>query len=177
MPVEVMKLIVGKYRYQVNALRENDRIYFQFPYNPALMAEIKAMKGASYHGYDAENGKEDQARWLVANLGSAKVWSIPVEPRNIFQLQYLQGQNPYERYDAPIVPFTAARGEMRSHQVTATAFELTRHYCIDAGEMGVGKTLSVIETILMLTRLSPLAPGSILLFEPAQLRHARRVPR
>jgi hypothetical protein len=138
-----IKLQVGNRRYPVIQMKSGDRLYFSFSYNPSLMAEIKAFEGAAYHGYKEEGEK----KWLISTIGACKVWSIPINPRNMFQLDFLMGGNPYAKYDTPIGAYAKLREDMRDHQVVATAFELARHYCIDAGEMGVGKTLSAIETM------------------------------
>jgi SNF2 family DNA or RNA helicase len=93
-----------------------------------LLEEIKAMEGAKWHGFD--------------ELNPRKCWSIPNTGRNRFQLAYLCGENPYQWYDLPIIDFTDEGAY--AHQNHQTAFELTRHQCIIAAEMGVGKTRAVI---------------------------------
>lgn len=142
-----IKLRTGGYLYPAKATEDKGRLYLQFAYNKALLAEIKAMNGAKWHGF------EDPPR---------KVWSIPINPRNKFQLEFLQGRNPYAPYDKPLVldgiPETRYHlGKQREmklfrHQPEMTAHMLQRHApgCIVAGEMGTSKTLSAIMSMEIL---------------------------
>jgi SNF2 family DNA or RNA helicase len=97
-----------------------------------LKDEIKAMAGSKWHGYDPVNPK--------------KVWSALDCERNRFQLQYLQGQNPYAHWDRPLEHWVYDR-PLREHQVLMADHMLTYHYCVIAAEMGTGKTLSAIEAM------------------------------
>ena len=124
------KLRAGKYMVPATLTFENDRIYLQFKYSKTLIAEIKAMRGNRWHGFDKINPR--------------KIWSIEDCPRNHFQLDYLQGKKPYAHYDAPITKHDYSR-PLYYHQKELADFGLTSHHCIIAGEIGVGKTLSAIE--------------------------------
>ncbi len=121
---------------KVTITKEEERLFFQFPFNKPLMAEIKEMEGAKYHGYDEHNPR--------------KIWSIKDCDRNRFQLAYLANpggqdpKNPYFDYDKPLVKLTALPRTLYQHQLDLVAHGLTRHYCIFAAEMGTGKTLSAI---------------------------------
>lgn len=126
-----VKLRAGKYRLPATLMYKDDRIFVQFKYSKALIAEIKAMSGAKWHGF------EDPPR---------KIWSIADNQHNAFQLDYLQGLNPYLLYDRKIIKHDYTR-PLYAHQKNATDFILARHYCILAGEMGCGKTLCVIEAM------------------------------
>lgn len=95
----------------------------------ALKNEIKAMAGAKWHGYD------DRPRMI---------WSVLDCERNRFQLAFMQGKNPYARWEKSLQEFTYER-PLRQHQELMANFGLTYHYCILAAEMGTGKTLSAIE--------------------------------
>lgn len=136
--IETVKLIVGKYKYPVQMETRGNRLFFSFPYNPDVMAELKIMEGAKWHGFD----EVPEKKWSVANT-----------VRNAFQLAFLQGRDVYKYYDAPLLPFTPRRGVkvnptdpgLRLDQVESCQVVLTRHYCILAEEMGVGKTLELIE--------------------------------
>jgi hypothetical protein len=112
-----------------NMAVEGGYIYFQFRYNKPMLEEIKNMSGAHWCGFDTP---------------PVKVWRVTNNHRNRFQLIYLQGGNPYEFYDRELEDFTSSR-PLRMHQIQMTKHGLTRHYCIIAGEMGVGKSLSAIE--------------------------------
>jgi len=131
MPEIIIKVKAGRYMKPVKLDYQGKRIFVSFKYNKTLIAEIKSMQGARWHGFD------DPPR---------PIWSIENCARNSFQLEYLQGLNPYERFDRPLVDVVFDRN-LYDHQKLMTRFALTRHYCIFACEMGTGKTLSAIEVI------------------------------
>lgn len=130
----ILKLVVTtkqgtKVKTPVTVKYEKNRIWFvKSPYT--LKDEIKSMKGSKWHGYDPVEPK--------------KVWSALDCERNRFQLQWLQGQNPYEWWDKPLEHWEYDR-PLRAHQELMTDHMLTYHYTIIAAEMGTGKTLSAIE--------------------------------
>lgn len=126
-----IKVNVGKYKIPIDLEFQGDRIFCAFRYNKALLAEIKDMDGAKWHGFDPK---------------PRKIWSIANSPRNIFQLARLQGLNPYKHYDQPLVPAKSKRPLMR-HQYIMKSHILTRKRCAIFGEMGTGKTLPAIEAI------------------------------
>jgi len=133
--LEEVKLIVqrknGKYRYPAKLHREDGRIYFmKSPFE--LKDEIKAMKGSRWHGHIPDDGR--------------KIWSVLDCCRNNFQLNYMQGGNPYENWDQPLKNFGYSR-PLYDHQKLMSDHCLTYHYKILAAEMGVGKTLSAIEVM------------------------------
>ena len=127
----IYKMVAGKYRVPVTLTPSHNgkNIEFSFRYNKALMAEVKAMEGARWHGYD------DPPK---------KVWSVKNNSRNWFQIDFLRERNPYASYDLPLLQFEYKR-PLYAHQQEMVAHGLTRHYCIFAGEMGTGKTLAAIE--------------------------------
>lgn len=110
---------------------EGDRIAVQFGFNRTLIAEVKAMEGARWHGFETPK---------------RKIWTIKDSPRNAFQLAYLQGKNPYAHYDKDILENSYER-PLYEHQGEIADFMLTRHYCVIAADCGVGKTLSAIEAM------------------------------
>ncbi len=126
-----IKIKVGKFLRPVTLDYRDDRIFVLFKYNKAIIAEIKSMEGATWHGFDTP---------------PLKVWSIANSPRNEFQLDFLQGKNPYAHYDTEIIENVYTR-PLYDHQKAMSDFALARHHCIIAGEMGVGKTLSAIEVM------------------------------
>jgi len=121
----------GSYRYPVTITIRDDRFFFSFGYNPKLIAEIKAMQGAKWHGFEEPPIKQ---------------WSVPITDRNAFQINYLMERNPYAKFDAPLVEITTKR-PLYTHQRETKAFILTRKTCIVAEEMGLGKSLAAIEAI------------------------------
>ena len=122
--MDTIKVPVKGYLRKVALEYKKDRIITRFPFNRDLNEWVKTMEG----------GKWDR-----------KVWSIKNTPRNKFQIDYLQGKNPYAVFDLPLVDFTPNRKEMRPHQCLMTSHAITRHADIWAAEMGLGKSLSMIE--------------------------------
>jgi hypothetical protein len=104
-----------------------DKLNLYFGYTPALIDEIKAMDGA---------------RWNP----ELRCWQVKNIPRNLFQLDFLAGRNPYAPYDLPLVDFESTR-PLFKHQGTLARHALTVRQCIWAAEMGTGKTLAVIEVM------------------------------
>jgi SNF2 family DNA or RNA helicase len=129
----ILQMKAGKYTVPVNMVSEKGRLYFQFPFNKNLMAEIKALKNPRYHGYDEVNPR--------------KIWSLQDCAHNRFQIAYLAGKNPYEKYDASLIEAKPKRDILRSHQIDMFRHIITRMQCLVSGEMGVGKTLSAIEAM------------------------------
>ena len=102
-------------------------------YSATLASEVAELEGVSARG-----------------LGT---WFIKDSPRNWFALDVLtSGQiNGWsKRYADKALPqheVTPRRSELRAHQLEMLVFHLTRLQCINGGEMGIGKTLALMETI------------------------------
>jgi SNF2 family DNA or RNA helicase len=111
--------------------RMEDRIFFvKSPFE--LKNEIKAMQGSRWHGYvDGDN---------------RMMWSVADSTRNNFQLDFMQGGNPYANWDQPLRNWGYSR-PLYDHQKLMADCCLTYHYMILAAEMGVGKTLAGIEVL------------------------------
>ena len=124
-----VKLRAGKYMVPCTLIYEGNYIYFKFGFNKPLMAEIKMMEGSHWCGYDKK---------------PMKIWRAKNSIGNQFRLNYLLGKNPYKYYDLPLTENEYTR-PLYSHQIAAANFIYTRRQCIYAGEMGVGKTLVIIE--------------------------------
>jgi hypothetical protein len=128
------RLIDGKIDYK------NNRAFLYTPYNKVLLDEIKAFDGSKWHGYDEE---------------PIKAWSIPLNTRNDFQLTYLLGGNPYNIYDKYLEELE--QQTINKHQIIYPEYKhqtdlinqaLITHYCIWAAEMGTGKTLAALVTMI-----------------------------
>lgn len=130
--MQTMKLIAGDKKLLVKVEKKGNHLWMDFPFSRPLMAEIKVMEGARYHGFDAVN--------------PLKQWSILDCPRNQFQLSRLKGENPYARWDKPMDSFDTKR-PVYVHQKELFSHWMTVHYAIWASEMGTGKTLAAIEGI------------------------------
>ena len=77
--------------------RKDGRIYFWdgkvgTKTRYGLIAEVKAMRGSHFHGYDDEG-----------EYAKNKVWSVDDCQRNRFQLGYLCGEDVYAWFDRPLV--------------------------------------------------------------------------
>ncbi len=129
---ESTKFKVGRFLVPVTLIHEDKRIYIEFPFNRGLIAEVKSMAGSKWHGYDKPNPR--------------KIWSISNCIRNLFQISYLKGENPYAPWDKEIVQQKYDR-PLYVHQKAAIDFILARHYCELAADCGLGKTLDAIEVI------------------------------
>ena len=127
--MEIMKLIVDKKKYTVKVEKKGESLWLDFPFSRPLMAEVKCMAGARWHGYDDPN--------------PVKQWSILDNQRNRFQFSYLRGENPYKNWDQPILNLEPNR-PCYKHQRDLYQAWMTYHYMIWAAEMGVGKSLAAI---------------------------------
>jgi hypothetical protein len=130
--IEEQKWIINKRKIPVKLNYAGGKIVISAPYNKTLVAEIKVMSGAKWHGFDDP---------------PVKAWSVNDCPRNHFQFAYLRGENPYASYKQPLVEVGDVSRPLYKHQVQMLAYGLSRKRCVWACEMGTGKTLSVIELI------------------------------
>jgi hypothetical protein len=118
----------GKQLHRVSASlypREDD-ILLKFGFNDAIKDEIKVMC--------------DRPRWSPTD----KAWLVKNTHRTRFALEFLQGKNVFERYDAPLIQIETDRKEPYHHQLQIASHIVTRRQCGVAAEMGSGKTLSAI---------------------------------
>ncbi len=127
-----LKITIGDYRHPISFLKKGSRLWATYGFNKKITAELKALEGTRWHGYEEPPVKQ---------------WSLADSQHNRFQLDYLTGGNPYSWFEQSIKPFMPKRDICHNHQVEIAAFELTRHYCVIAGEMGCGKTLATIEAM------------------------------
>lgn len=134
------KLILDQTKFPVKITPRRKKLFLSFGFNKKMIAEIKTMDGSKWHGHD--------------DINPVKQWSITNNFRNRFRLAYLEGRNPYEPYDLPLVPYESKGRVIKgnviypfAHQIEFTRHILTRHYCHGACEMGTGKTLACIEAM------------------------------
>lgn len=112
----------------------------EFPYNKTLVAEVKAMEGATWHGYHGPD--------CPICKGGAKYWTVSDCKRNIFAFNQLESPG-IPRYDAAIsfLGSPVPKQDMREHQDNIYFNEYGRKRIIVAGDPGVGKTLPTLELI------------------------------
>lgn len=127
---KVLKIQIGDFRYPVSFTKKGDRLWASYGYNKKITEELKALEGTTWHGYKDP---------------PIKAWSLSDSQHNRFQLDFLAGGDPYAWYDKSINNQWQWRPELRVHQIDIAQFELVRHYCVIAAEMGTGKTLATIE--------------------------------
>ena len=104
------------------------------PYNQLLFQEFSSMVG---YRWDKEK----------------KCYHISDCTRNHVQLMLMKGDNPFEIFDKKLLDITPNRKVLLPHQVTMLSHAITRTQpgimggTLIAGDMGVGKTLAIIEYI------------------------------
>ncbi len=104
------------------------RLELEFPFCKPMIAEIKAMSGHKWHGFDPN---------------PRKIWSIADNTRNRFTLDWMRGIDVFAPYDSEIKKNDYSKWPVAfDHQRDMSDFMLTRRQCIIAAEMGCGKTLS-----------------------------------
>lgn len=136
----ITKMISGKMKYPVTIRTDAKYHYLNGPFQ--LKDEFAVMKGAKWLGYQNPNPE--------------KVWRVDNCRRNNFAIAYLEGQNPYSKYlvnESKII-LPPVREDIHGkiikpygHQDEMTIHILKSKQVIIAGEMGVGKTLSVFRAI------------------------------
>jgi len=123
-------LQAGSYRYPVEVKEDDNYYYLAFDYNPALLAEVKVLEGATWMGQPKYN--------------NVKQWRINKSKRNDFRLSFMQGGNPYAWYDQPLKEPAQVLRPLFNHQLDLVRTGITYRQCIWAAEMGTGKTLAAI---------------------------------
>lgn len=119
-----------RFKLPVEIKQDGGRLELKYGFCTEMNAEVKAMAGAKYHGY------EDPPR---------KCWTIADHPRNWFTLKYLAGENVFSRYDAQLINFPKDQYPSAfPHQPEGAADVLTRGRKILAWEMGTCKTYTMI---------------------------------
>lgn len=130
----------GKFVHRVSSTitETDDNLLLKFGFNNAIKDEIKLMC--------------DRPRWDAASKG----WLVKNTHRTRFALDFLQGKNPFARYDVPLIDFQPNRGYKQykddpngiyQHQGRGIAHILTRRQCGLAAEMGSGKSLMAVEAL------------------------------
>jgi SNF2 family DNA or RNA helicase len=132
-------------------------ISVRFPYDKNIVSEVKSMQ---------------TARWNPDN----KFWTVAKSHRNFFAIRALISgykgalvNDPYAPYNSPIITierkprFNKSKNKELTpyvHQFDMADHIITRLQCLIAGEMGVGKTLSMILALEYLKEIGQLI-GSV----------------
>lgn len=136
-------------KYPVTIKISNGRFYFHFRYNKNLLQVVK--------------DRFAERRWHP----DSKTWSAPINERNLFQIDFLTGHNPYEPWEQEadrreeIERFVHERNQRTNkqiklfpHQIDMLNFALVTGRNILAAEMGLGKTLTAIILLEMRKHLN-----------------------
>lgn len=148
-PEFTIKLRAGKYYHEVGCKVVNNSIRLVFDYNADLLKIVKSQFSGR--------------RWMGMN-GGPKEWSVPLNRRNIFRFNHLQGKygpDPYAPFDlalkedatAAIKEFCAKRSiELLQHQYEMINVALQARRFIWGAEMGLGKTLAALIVLEMMAQ-------------------------
>lgn len=131
----MMKLTISKYKCDIVLQQRSDRTIEAYaPFK--MIEEFRSMIG---YRYDKEK----------------KCYIFSDCQRNLTQLMILKGDNPFKIYDIPLLDIKPRRIQnpdlmpkdknFLPHQIKMFQHMVTRNGGLIAGDMGVGKTLSVIE--------------------------------
>jgi SNF2 family DNA or RNA helicase len=122
-----------KYFVPVTIRRIGNRIWFQFAYNKTILTTIKEeLEGIKWHGF------EDPPE---------KMWSALYSEHNIFRIAYHMRKNPYKRFDEQYDLTLISNRPLKAHQIEGLNHVLHRKQALLAYEMGLGKTLIMIEAM------------------------------
>ena len=127
------KWVVGRLLSKVTIRRIGERIWFSFGFNRSIQEVIKfELSGARWHGF------EDPP---------VKMWSADYSEHNVFRIKHHTQGKPYARYDSPLIEISNIERPLKKHQITGVENILTRKQHILAYEMGLGKTLIMMEVM------------------------------
>ena len=137
------KMRAGQFYVPVRIDVRDGRMEFNFAYNKELIEEIKtSFDKRKWHGNDANDGR--------------KIWSAPINYRNLFQLEALQGKygpDPYRHWSEINYPVEKIENHCSSrhkaivpykHQLDMMQHGMSVHWFIWGAEMGLGKTIAAV---------------------------------
>lgn len=123
---------VDRYCFPVTIKRIGQRLWFSYAFNKKITEVIKIELSGKWHGF------EDPP---------VKFWSAAYNHHNRFRIDFHTSKNPYSIYDnPPNIDFNDTR-PLKPHQINMTLHASAVKRTVIAGEMGVGKTLSMISLI------------------------------
>ena len=155
--------IAGRIMLPVSITPVGDRLELEYPFNKSLIAEVKNMSGARWHGYETP---------------SRKLWSVADDEHNQYTMAYLRGEKPFLRFVVPDdYKVTPSRPALMSHQLDMIrcamyTFTVGPGAILIGGEPGTGKTLASIE-IMELSGITDwifVAPRTALIAVARELR-------
>ena len=125
-------MILNLMSAQAEIREKGDKILITCQYLPKLVAELKECEGYRYE-----------------NIGGVGFHSVRRNSRSLYTIDFISKGI----YNASSAQYKSAlsgllpKRDLWNHQIEAFRFKVTRKRCIDAGEMGIGKTLSTFEAI------------------------------
>lgn len=137
--VEIKVRLPGsKYLSTVGIHRVGDRLWLSTGFNKDLTNELKVcLSETKWHGFEQP---------------PIKKWSCAYSEHTRFQLSYLSQQRPYARFDeaekAALSPLSDWDFPLRPHQQEGVTQFLKSRRVIWAYEMGLGKSLMAIQSIV-----------------------------
>ena len=138
MKEEIIKIKQGRYLRKMTVRTDDKYIYMgNFGFNDEIRLAIKDMQGAKWMGGD----------W-IPEAERIKFWRVDNIYRNLVNLAYMKGENPFARYDQPLKPFVDSLEfvrPLRQHQKEGVGAGLLYRCVMLAFEMGLGKSLTSFE--------------------------------
>lgn len=123
----------SKFKKKIEITKKGNRLWLKFGYDKRLLETVKTdFVGPKWHGFEDPPVKQ---------------WSVKDCYHNWWQLDYLQGRNPYAKYLQQIAHTFQFDRPLYFHQGEMTFHLLDKKQCLISGEMGTGKTLAVIEAM------------------------------
>ena len=145
--------------YKLTMCLEKDHVEIRFPYNAALVQEIKKIPGRTFR--DAGPGKKF---WEIPLVDGAVESLLLLGKQHGFQIDpnitiALKKKKKNEKETLAASRATDANieinnlgGTLRPFQKAAVAYAKRRHSCFFADEMGLGKTIEALATIKYLNK-------------------------
>lgn len=133
-----LKFKFGGFKYSVSLKRKGDHLWLDYGFNKEMTEDFKkTFSGMTWHGYRDPPIKQ---------------WSIAYDEHNLFQIAHYAGLKPYDHYDSVIKEIESKsynlslskEWPLREHQKDIVHHIIKGKRVIEAAEMGLGKSLSVI---------------------------------
>ena len=129
MKFETIKVATGRFLTPMQVAHEDGRLYLKFGYNKKLIEAMKDFGGRKWHGFDTP---------------PVKMWSFPLNSRNMFRFDKMCGKKVFANWDAPIQEFEVPdRHKVQPfwvHQRELYNAVLQRKHLVIVGSMGIGKS-------------------------------------
>lgn len=126
---KTIKVPTGRFLTPMQVAEEDGRLYLKFGYNKQLVEAMKDFSGRKWHGYSDP---------------PEKVWSFPINSRNLFRFNKMCGKKVFAAWDTPLQEFEIPERHKAlpfwEHQLDLYNHVLTRKQSVIVGDMGTGKS-------------------------------------